>query len=132
MKKYLSLLTTAMPNKSVKVTFEALYRELDNKDVSFEVFKADLIDYMKKKVKKFTIKNNVLSVECYTKCEINELVKYYKIGTETKQIDMDLLYNSWTNPFDANRNIFVNKLEKYLVSKEFNYFIFDNALHIKE
>lgn len=132
MKKYLSLLTTAMPNKSVKVTFEALYRELDNKDVSFEAFKVDLIDYMKKKVKKFTIKNNVLSVECYTKCEINELVKYYKIGTETKQIDMDLLYNSWTNPFDANRNIFVNKLEKYLVSKEFNYFIFDNVLHIKE
>lgn len=132
MKKYLSLLTTAMPNKSVKVTFEALYRELDNKDVSFEAFKVDLIDYMKKKVKKFTIKNNVLSVECYTKCEINELVKYYKIGTETKQIDMDLLYNSWTNPFDANRNIFVNKLEKYLVAKEFNYFIFDNALHIKE
>lgn len=132
MKKYLQLLTETMPHKGVKMTFEALYHELNDKSVPLADFKADLTLYMKKKIKKFTIKNNTVSIECFTKSEINELVKYFKIGTETKEIDMDLLYNSWTNPFDTHKNVFVNKLEKYLVSKDFDYFIFENALHIKE
>jgi len=132
MKKYLQILTETLPAKDAKMSFEALYHELDDKTVPFADFKTDLIRYMKRKVKKFVVKNNVVSIECFTHSEINELVKYFKIGTELKEINMDLLYNSWTNPYETGKNIFVNKLEKYLVSKEFNYFIFENALHIKE
>lgn len=132
MKKYLGLLVAALPNKNSRVTFEALYRELDDKSMTFDEFKIDLVKYLKKKVKKFTIKNNILTIECFTKMNINELIKYFKINEVIKEISMDLLYESWTNPFDDNRNTFTNKLEKILIAKEISYFIFNNELHIKE
>lgn len=132
MKRYLSLLISALPNKNAKVTFDNLYKELNDPSITLEEFKVDLVKYMKKKVKKFTVKNNVLTIECFTKANINELVKYFKIGEVVKEVSMELLYESWTNPFDDHRNTFTNKLEKLLVSKEISYFIFNNALHIKE
>lgn len=132
MKKYLSLLIATFPNEKSKASFEMLYKELDDKSLTFEEFKVDLVKYMKKKVKKFTIKNNTVMIECFTKANINELVKYYKIPDSTKEISIDLLYASWTNPYDDNKNVFINKLEKLLVSKSIGFFIFDNLLHIKE
>lgn len=94
MKKYLQLMIDYLPNKSSRVSFEILYQYYDDKSVSFADFKADFIRYMKRKVKKFTIKNSVVTIECYTKAEINELIKYFKIGDETREINLDLLYNS--------------------------------------
>lgn len=132
MKRYLELLIAAFPNKNSKVTFDVLYKELNDTSMTLDEFKVDLVKYLKKKVKNFTVKNNVLTIECFTKTNINELLKYFKINEVVKEISMDLLYDSWTNPYDDNRNTFTNKLEKILIAKEISYFIFNNALHIKE
>lgn len=132
MRTYLELLVKLLPTKEQKVSLEILYKECAPIDTSFVDFKTDLIAYMKKKIQKFVIRNNMLSIEHFTHCEINELIKYFKIGTVTKEISVDTLYASWVNPYDENKNIFINKLEKYLISKEFKYFIFENSLFIKE
>lgn len=132
MKNYLGLLISHCPSKNHRVSFETLYKDWNNPSLSFEEFKLDLIQYMKKKIKKFVIKNNTLTIECFTKANINELVKYYKIGDTIKEVNMDLLYNSWVNPYDDHKHTFINKLEKKLIEKDIPYFIFDNALHIKE
>lgn len=131
MTKHLGLLVKLLPTKDKKVSLEVLFRE-SGSITTFDDFKKDLVEYMKRKVKKFVIKNNVLTIENYTHSEINELIKYFKIGHEIKEISIDTLYNSWTNPYEIGRNLFINKLEKHLVSKEFNYFIFENSLFIKE
>lgn len=132
MRTHLELLVKLLPTKDSRVTLEVLYRESGKRDISFVDFQKDLTSYMKRKVRKFSIKNNALMIDTFTRCEVNELIKYFKIGTEIKEISIDTLYASWTNPYNSGRNIFINKLEKHLVSKECNYFIFENSLFIKD
>ena len=132
MRKKIQLLVEIFPLTDSKVKWDVLYKESKNQQVSFREFKEDMTRYLKKKVLRFRLTGDHVVIEKYVTAEINELIKYFKIGTDIKEISLDTLYNSWRNPYNTAKNVFINKLERHLISKNISYFIFGNSLFIKE
>ena len=106
------------------------------------MFKEDLLKYLKRKCKKFTLTDTELTIDAYTVADIPDLFRYFnlrytpedlKVGADMKHIYVKTLYNCWNEKDYKTYNDFINALNKYVanVIGEDNAFIFSNELTVK-
>ena len=77
---------------------QALYRTLSEetrKEMDYETYKKDLIDFCKKKkVKKFEVIDDKLRIDSFGTFEMMALLKYFKLSNEVFSIDGRILFKS--------------------------------------
>lgn len=138
------VLIDSIPCLDTPVSIEDIMYVAGEGGSDIEAYKKALIVYMKKKVKRFTVKENTFTIHQYIKADIPDLFKYFNLffkeedltgknHRNMKFIKIETLYQAWKYHDFETREQFSNELSKYIannIGKE-HVFIFDGELFIR-
>lgn len=140
---HLSMLVENINDLPAFYDMQSLYRSLSEdirKDVSFEDYKNDLIDFCKKKkVKDFEVlEGDKLRIDSFGSYDMLGLLKYFKLSNEVYSIDGRILFKSSKDygkkrfGRDITLDDFMRDFINVLESRNHKYFEFSHQLNFQK
>ena len=83
----------------------------------------EFLRYIGKKRVRYTLHDNYIVLEGYPKTTVDNLLHYFKLGTDVTEIPIDTLYAAWKDSGNISKGTFIRELEKVLLAKNFTFFI---------
>ena len=140
----IEVLIDAVPYLEQSVSLEDIMRVAGEEGTDPALYKKKLISYMKKKVKKFTVNQDVFTIHQYIKADLPDLFKYFNLYFKEEEmkgenrrnmkfIKIETLYQAWRDHDRKTPEQFDRELTRYIannVGKDCT-FIFNGELFIR-
>lgn len=141
----IEVLIDSIPYLNTPVSIDTIMRIAGEESEDPINYKKSLIQYMKKKVKKFAVDQDIITINQYTKADLPDLFKYFNLVYKEEELRGDknrrhlkfikirTLYEAWKGNDKKTMTQFERELNKYIANYvgNDNTFIFDGELFIR-